>query len=262
MLRYNYKQHLNKAVSIQNNACKSLFWSKCQRKCYLFYRKIAKISQICWVWRDKTRSSVENEKRVCWHRSQEMSGDGEKKGKMKKIRMMSQISQAPPPNRQYDLNNLSHVTCISLITQSTQHYKGTHPTPALCLISIIRSGLSTATTYLILTCSETYLLFLLLVGSCVFLVCQRAAIDLGCVLLLVIHEFLARQVPSVYPLLSRQTTKSHTHHFRITSASTITTSSPSMIASPMAKPTPFSGVAEECNGFLLQCSLYIEMCIE
>ncbi len=42
-------------------------------------------------------------------------------------------------------------------------------------------------------------------------------------------------------------------------ASTITTSSPSMIASPMAKPTPFSGVAEECNGFLLQCSLYIEM---
>ncbi len=44
-----------------------------------------------------------------------------------------------------------------------------------------------------------------------------------------------------------------------TSASTITTSSPTMIASPMAKPTPFSGVAEECNGFLLQCSHYIEM---
>ncbi len=72
-----------------------------------------------------------------------------------------------------------------------------------------------AKTYLILTCSETYLLFLLLVGSCVFLVCQRAAIDLGCVFLLVIHEFLARQVPSVYPLLSRQTTKSHTHHFSL-----------------------------------------------
>ncbi len=27
----------------------------------------------------------------------------------------------------------------------------------------------------------------------------------------------------------------------------------------MARPAPFSGVAEECNGFLLQCSLYIEM---
>jgi len=198
-----------------------------------------------------------------------MSGDGEKKGKMKKIRMMSQISQAPPPNRHYDLNHLSHVTCISLITQSTQHYKGTHPTPALCLISIIRSGLSTVTRYNLL---DTYLFrnlppvppprgFLCL-PRLFPLVCQRAAIDLGCVLLLVIHEFLARQVPSVYPLLSRQTTKSHTHHFRITSATTITTSSPSMIASPMAKPTPFSGVAEECNGFLLQCSLYIEMCIE
>ncbi len=44
-----------------------------------------------------------------------------------------------------------------------------------------------------------------------------------------------------------------------TSTSTITTSSPTVIASPMAKPTPFTGVAEECNGILLQCSLYIEM---
>ncbi len=128
----------------------------------------------------------------------------------------------------------------SLITQSTQHYKGTHPTPALCPISILRSGLSTATRYTLhatrytlhatrytlhaTRCSETYLLFLLLMGSCVFLVClprlsplicQRAAIDLGCVPLLVIHEFLARQVPSVYPLLSRQTTKSHTHNFSL-----------------------------------------------
>ncbi len=151
-----------------------------------------------------------------------MSGDGENKEKMKKIRMMSQISQAPPPIRHYDLNHLIHVTCISLITQSTQHYKGTHPTPALCLISIIRSGLSTATRYDLL---DTYLFrnlppvppprgFLCLPRLSP-LVCQRAAIDLGCVLLLVIHKFLARQVPSVYPLLSRQTTKSHTHHFRI-----------------------------------------------
>ncbi len=49
---------------------------------------------------------------------------------------------------------LIHVTCTSLITQSTQHYKSTHPTPALCPISIIRSGLSTATRYDLL---DTYL---------------------------------------------------------------------------------------------------------
>ncbi len=40
-----------------------------------------------------------------------------------------------------------------------------------------------------------------------------------------------------------------------------TTSSPShtVFASPMARPAPFSGAAEECNGFLLQCSLTIEL---
>ncbi len=38
-----------------------------------------------------------------------------------------------------------------------------------------------------------------------------------------------------------------------------TSSSPSVIASPMAKPAPFTGVAEECKGFLLQCSLALEM---
>ncbi len=43
-----------------------------------------------------------------------------------------------------------------------------------------------------------------------------------------------------------------------TSVSTIASPSPPLIASPMARPAPFSGVAEECNGFLLQCSLYIE----
>ncbi len=42
-----------------------------------------------------------------------------------------------------------------------------------------------------------------------------------------------------------------------TSVSTIASPSPPLIASPMARPAPFSGVAEECNGFLLQCSLYI-----
>ncbi len=34
-----------------------------------------------------------------------------------------------------------------------------------------------AKTYLILTCSETYLLFLLLVGSCVFLVCLPSSVS-------------------------------------------------------------------------------------
>ncbi len=43
-----------------------------------------------------------------------------------------------------------------------------------------------------------------------------------------------------------------------TSVSTIASPSPPLIASPMARPAPFSGVAEESNGFLLQCSLYIE----
>uniref|UniRef100_A0A8C2L193 Retrotransposon gag domain-containing protein n=1 Tax=Cyprinus carpio TaxID=7962 RepID=A0A8C2L193_CYPCA len=38
-----------------------------------------------------------------------------------------------------------------------------------------------------------------------------------------------------------------------------TTSSPSVPSSPMAKPAPFSGLAEECSGFLLQCLLVLEM---
>ncbi len=43
--------------------------------------------------------------------------------------------------------------------------------------------------------------------------------------------------------------------------SPVVSSSPSQIlfASPMAQPAPFSGEAEECNGFLLQCSLTIEL---
>ncbi len=36
-------------------------------------------------------------------------------------------------------------------------------------------------------------------------------------------------------------------------------SSQILFASPMARPAPFSGEAEECNGFLLQCSLTIEL---
>ncbi|KAK3562654.1 hypothetical protein QTP86_003394 [Hemibagrus guttatus] len=44
-----------------------------------------------------------------------------------------------------------------------------------------------------------------------------------------------------------------------TSVNTITTSSMLLCASPMAKPVPYSGSAEDCNGFLLQCSLVLEM---
>ncbi|KAK3529945.1 hypothetical protein QTP86_009331 [Hemibagrus guttatus] len=44
-----------------------------------------------------------------------------------------------------------------------------------------------------------------------------------------------------------------------TSASTTTSPSPPVIASPMATPAPFSGLAEDCNRFVLQCSLALEM---
>ncbi|KAK3545798.1 hypothetical protein QTP70_013125 [Hemibagrus guttatus] len=45
----------------------------------------------------------------------------------------------------------------------------------------------------------------------------------------------------------------------ITSANTATTPSLLLYASPMAKPAPYSGSAEDCSGFLLQCSLVLEM---
>ncbi len=36
-------------------------------------------------------------------------------------------------------------------------------------------------------------------------------------------------------------------------------SSPVYISSPMVKPAPFSGREEDCSGFLLQCSLALEV---
>ncbi|ROJ70168.1 hypothetical protein DPX16_13889 [Anabarilius grahami] len=45
----------------------------------------------------------------------------------------------------------------------------------------------------------------------------------------------------------------------ITSASTVTSPSLPVYTSPMAKPAPYSGSAEDCNGFLLQVSLTLEM---
>ncbi|KAK3538403.1 hypothetical protein QTP86_001751 [Hemibagrus guttatus] len=44
-----------------------------------------------------------------------------------------------------------------------------------------------------------------------------------------------------------------------TSANTVTTSSAPLYVSPMAQPAPYSGLAEDCNGFILQCSLVLEM---
>ncbi|ROL49121.1 hypothetical protein DPX16_16736 [Anabarilius grahami] len=45
----------------------------------------------------------------------------------------------------------------------------------------------------------------------------------------------------------------------IHSVNTAITPSPLLCASPMAKPAPYSGSAEDCNGFLLQCALVLEM---
>ncbi|KAK3506694.1 hypothetical protein QTP70_015432 [Hemibagrus guttatus] len=45
----------------------------------------------------------------------------------------------------------------------------------------------------------------------------------------------------------------------ITSADTVTASSAPLCSSPMAQPAPYSGSVEDCNGFLLQCSLVLEM---
>ncbi|KAK3568395.1 hypothetical protein QTP86_005563 [Hemibagrus guttatus] len=45
----------------------------------------------------------------------------------------------------------------------------------------------------------------------------------------------------------------------ITSADTVTASSAPLFSSPMAQPAPYSGSVEDCNGFLLQCSLVLEM---
>ncbi len=42
-------------------------------------------------------------------------------------------------------------------------------------------------------------------------------------------------------------------------STTPSTSSPIVFASPMARPSPFTGSAEECNGFLLQISLTIDL---
>ncbi|KAK3546079.1 hypothetical protein QTP70_020616, partial [Hemibagrus guttatus] len=45
----------------------------------------------------------------------------------------------------------------------------------------------------------------------------------------------------------------------ITSADTVTASSAPLFSSPMARPAPYSGSVEDCNGLLLQCSLVLEM---
>ncbi|ROL47749.1 Retrotransposon-derived protein PEG10 [Anabarilius grahami] len=41
----------------------------------------------------------------------------------------------------------------------------------------------------------------------------------------------------------------------VTTVNTVSSPSPPVYASPMAKPAPYSGSAEDCSGFLLQCEL-------
>ncbi len=49
-----------------------------------------------------------------------------------------------------------------------------------------------------------------------------------------------------------------TNSTSVTSTTSSSTNSPGMV-SPMVRPAPYSGRAEDCNGFLLQCSLTFEM---
>ncbi|KAL0195105.1 hypothetical protein M9458_008677 [Cirrhinus mrigala] len=46
---------------------------------------------------------------------------------------------------------------------------------------------------------------------------------------------------------------------RSSSSSSPSAPSPTVLSSPMARPAPYSGRSEECNGFLLQCSLIFTM---
>ncbi|ROL54940.1 Retrotransposon-derived protein PEG10 [Anabarilius grahami] len=45
----------------------------------------------------------------------------------------------------------------------------------------------------------------------------------------------------------------------VATVSTVSSPSPPVYASPMARPAPYSGSAEDCSGFLLQCELVLEM---
>ncbi|ROI15923.1 NACHT, LRR and PYD domains-containing protein 12 [Anabarilius grahami] len=45
----------------------------------------------------------------------------------------------------------------------------------------------------------------------------------------------------------------------VTTVSTVSSPSPPMYGSPVARPAPYSGLAEDCSGFLLQCELVLEM---
>ncbi|ROK35605.1 Retrotransposon Gag-like protein 6 [Anabarilius grahami] len=72
-----------------------------------------------------------------------------------------------------------------------------------------------------------------------------------------LHHALRRTFTTNPP--SPSPVSSHSPAPAATPASTVSSPSPSVYASPMARPAPYSGSAEDCSGFLLQCELVLEM---
>uniref|UniRef100_A0A9J7XS29 CCHC-type domain-containing protein n=1 Tax=Cyprinus carpio carpio TaxID=630221 RepID=A0A9J7XS29_CYPCA len=168
---------------------------------------------------------------------------------------LSQTRQAPTPSNHSALPHLStdhtHLPLVSTIIH--QHLKDTH-THTVTVWSRSQLGIP--------ICRLQGLPFLYLPVSSdsqlppvsFVSVCVSSALNVSTLLLL--------PGPSPY-IISRTVFRLNVPPAPSPPASTSgndpNTSSPSVPSSPMAKPAPFSGSAEECSGFLLQCSLVLEM---